>query len=226
MASATISRHSGAPFEDGEELLAADLETDVANAFVGVNGGLGTDNFTAAAGFTGDQFRQDSVAADRFGASVLPLTKIKDDMLWTVASETSSGNPAQVLGASVGTWTAVPVIGSLSITPTAQTHKLLLSFRTSLRFIGVNSSGVHYYNFIFVVDGERDTDAQASISLSANAGDDYQPLSMMSVYDVTSTLPKEISVEYAFISAGGAGGATRIPASAAIDLHAFSIPGK
>jgi hypothetical protein len=75
---ATIERHAGNPYVDGETLDAADLETDFNNILDVVNGSLESSNLATAAGVVGTQLAAGTILTANMAESSITQPKISD----------------------------------------------------------------------------------------------------------------------------------------------------
>jgi len=96
---ATIERHAGAPYIDGETLAAADLETDIGNILTVCNGGLEGSNLSASAGITGTQLATTTILTANMAANSITQPKIADGACST-AVKTLDSSPDTPLTAS------------------------------------------------------------------------------------------------------------------------------
>ena len=122
------SRHAGAPYVNGEVLSGTDLETDIANVYAQVNGGLSSVNIAASAGILGSQLANQTVTNTQVLDSTLTIAKMAASAVSNfkvIYTDTSTASTAT----AVETWRDVEGITQQTITPGQANDLILIYFQ-------------------------------------------------------------------------------------------------
>lgn len=147
-----IAREGTSPITDGEKIIAADVENDLATIFTEINGELDTANFARAANIVGTQFANTTIAGGKF----------EDDTITTASQNaTAVHKTAFSRKKNDGTITDsatlvdVPELTTLTVTPGSTSDIVTMGLLVSLRQNSAQTLHIFGFN---IDDGTGDVE--------------------------------------------------------------------
>jgi hypothetical protein len=141
----TISRHSNAPYVDGETLSAEDLEHDISTAYTEINGNLDDNNVKSAAAINGSKIADSTITNAKMTSSTLTTASMNASAVPKAYVSTASGTAACTVST---TFVDVTGITAATLTPGSTNDIIFCDFQYM-----TEGSSAQTLQFGFSVDG-------------------------------------------------------------------------
>lgn len=155
----TVSRHSNYPYQDGETLSGADLETDINNIVTEINGNLDNSNIDSSADISGSKLADNSVTNAKLQNSTVTTAKISSSAVVQAYVSTATGTETATTSTALADVTGV-TDATLTIGSTDDIIKCTMYMTLTPATVGATSQMV----LGFAVNGTDTNDVAISES--------------------------------------------------------------